>query len=63
MLLAKTYLINSTKLHYTYLGSKYPYEMATILLKFEKNNGWDLRLDNIYVHHTAHILDCVYELI
>jgi hypothetical protein len=62
MLLAKTYLINSTKLHYTYLGSKYPSEIETFLLRFEKENGWDLCLDNIYVYHT-HDIESGYKLI
>jgi hypothetical protein len=44
-----TNLINETKKEYFIVGNDYPNKIGEILLRLERM-GWDLRLDNIYIH-------------
>jgi hypothetical protein len=50
--LAKTYLMNSTKREYIYLGNYYPEYTEEYLLKLEKFASWNLRLDDIFIKHS-----------
>jgi hypothetical protein len=52
MILAKTYLMNSTKEEYIYIGADYPDKLGSCLLQLEKFSNWDLRLDNIFIKHS-----------
>ena len=48
-----TYLMNSTKKEYIFLGSGFPEMIGKHLLILEKACGWNLHRDDIAVRHTA----------
>ena len=45
-----TNLVNDTKKEYFIVGNDFPDKIGETLLRLE-GMGWDLRLDNIYVHY------------
>ncbi len=51
-ILAKTYLMNSTKREYIYIGADYPSKLGSFLLQLERFSNWNLRLNDIYVRHS-----------
>ena len=53
MLIAKTYLMNSSRKEYIYIGSDYPDKIGYYLLKLEYYCLWDLRRNNIHINHTC----------
>lgn len=48
-----TYLMNSTKKEYIFLGAGYPEMIGKHLLILEKTCAWNLHIDDIAVRHTA----------
>ena len=48
-----TYLMNSTKKEYIFLGAGYPDMIGKHLLILEKACAWNLHIDDIAVRHTA----------
>jgi hypothetical protein len=61
-----TYLMNSTKMEYIYLGAGFPEMVGKHLLILEKLCGWNLHRDDIAVRHVSatlgykNVSDCVY---
>lgn len=51
-IIAKTYLMNSTKREYIYIGADYPSKLGSCLLQLERFSNWNLRLNDIYVRHS-----------
>ena len=49
----KTYLINSTRKEYIYLGPDFPSKTGSYMQRLEIYCQWDLRHDKIYIEHTS----------
>jgi hypothetical protein len=52
-----TYLMNSTKKEYMFVGAEYPSKIGTFLLILEQSSKWDLRHDTIYISHSTTTYD------
>ena len=52
-----TYLMNSTKKEYIFLGAGYPEMIGKYLLILEKVCAWNLHRDDIAVRHTSSTFD------
>ena len=48
-----TYLMNSTRKEYIFLGAGYPEMIGKHLLILERTSGWNLHRDDIAVRHTS----------
>jgi hypothetical protein len=48
-----TYLMNSSKQEYTYIGEYDPKTIGKYLLRLE-SSGWDIRNHNIFVLHSEY---------
>ena len=54
---AATYLMNSTKKEYMFVGATYPAKTGEYLAILEKSSKWDLRHDTIYISHSTTTYD------
>ena len=52
-----TYLMNSTKKEYMFIGAGYPAKTGEYLANLEKSSNWDLRRDTIYISHSTTTCD------
>ena len=52
-----TYLMNSTKKEYIFVGAAYPAKTGEYLAILEKSSNWDLRHDTIYISHSTTTYD------